>query len=556
MNFTRGGALTALGLLIVAGCGGSDASPLADGPDDRERVVVDLPDGGKVESPPPPTPTPVGGEPPPEGVFVSASKGAPGNDGSPLRPLSTLADGIALAKQKRAMVIACAETYPEHVTMGDGVTMFGYFDCSDLGKWKRVKTRSVIASPTSPAVLVEGMTLITRFEGFEALGPDLTAPGSPDVAAETSYGMIIRGSSNLWMDEVTLRGGRGQDGVDGVEPAPNRELSNAVNGVDAVLQGTPCNPQAHNCFTQTRTAGGLPGTSRCAVGPAGGAGGAGGMGPFLRADGSPRLQSPLNAESTGKPAPKNTPYAVGGAGGANIDASTNTTFTSVGGGGTPGATGTVGGNGSWTVNGNGVVPGNGTDGSNGDPGQGGGGGGGGRNWYSESYVPVTPPSGMAHGLAGAGGGAGGCGGSAGTAGTGGGGSVALFVVSSTSIKVANSRLEPGKGGRAGVGAIGTPGLAGGSGGRGRRVDVINDLRPAGAYGLAGGAGGRGGAAGMSGNGSAGPAIGLLYNGSRVAINQETTGIFAGEAGDGVPAATSGGKTRPATEGVAKQEHSF
>ncbi|MBX3209812.1 MAG: hypothetical protein KF764_32570 [Labilithrix sp.] len=555
MNFSRGGALTALALLVALGCGGSDAAPLAadSGTPEGETVVIDLPDGGKAESPPPPPPIEVGGTAPPEGVFVSASKGAPGNDGAQRRPLKTLADAIALAKQKKMPVIACAETYPEAVTLADGVTMFGYFDCSNLEEWKRITTRAVIESPTSPAVLVEGMSLITRFEGFEVRAPDLTSPGSADVVAQTSYAMIIRGSSNLWIDEVTLRGGKGQDGVDGVQPAPNQELNStsAAWGGGAKAQDTLCRPPQDTplfCFNVSSTSGSPGGTSRCSIGPSGGAGGRGGDGPFFR-DGV--RVAITQAQATGKAAPKNTPTAVGGAGGATV-----ATPTALGQDGTPGPTGDLGENGGWSVNENGIAPGNGAAGTNGQPGQGGGGGGGGEFWYTANYAVQTPPmSGNRYGLAGAGGGAGGCAGIAGTPGTGGGGSVGLFIASSTAIKIAHSRIESAKGGRAGVGALGTPGLSGGAPGKGRfESDEVG--RPEAIYGLRGGAGGNGGAAGMSGNGSPGPSLALVYNGSRVAIDQATTGIFVGQAGDGVPATTSAGKTRPAVVGVAKQEHSF
>ncbi|MBX3220037.1 MAG: hypothetical protein KF795_05915 [Labilithrix sp.] len=551
MNFSRGGALTALALLVALGCGGSDAAPLAadSGTPEGETVVIDLPDGGKAESPPPPPPIEVGGTAPPEGVFVSASKGAPGNDGAQRRPLKTLADAIALAKQKKMPVIACAETYPEAVTLSDGVTMFGYFDCANLEEWKRITTRAVIESPTSPAVLVEGMSLITRFEGFEVRGPDLTSPGSADVVAQTSYAMIIRGSSNLWMDEVTLRGGKGQDGVDGVQPAPNQERNDLAtrSGRSAGGQGAACVGEL--CFNHASTTGSAGGTSQCLIAPNGGAGGRGGDGPFFR--NGFLVAAVTTAQATGRAAPKNTPTAVGGAGGASA-----ATPTALGQDGTPGPTGNLGENGGWSVNEDGIAPGNGTAGTNGQPGQGGGGGGGGHYWYTESYgsgaVASTAPL---YGLYGAGGGAGGCGGVAGTPGTGGGGSVGLFIVSSTAIKIAHSRIESGKGGRAGVGALGTPGLGGGFSGRGR-YDDGGDLRPKNVYGLGGGNGGNGGAAGMSGNGSPGPSLALVYNGSRVAIDQATTGIFVGQPGDGVPATTSAGKTRPAVVGVAKQEHSF
>lgn len=554
MRLARGGALTALTLLIAIGCGGSDVvvpggqnSPA----DDAGVVEVIGPDGGVVTAPAPPEGPPVGGEPPPTGVFVSASKGIDGADGTRSRPLKTIADGLALAKQKKAPLIVCAETYPEQVVLADGVTMFGYFDCSNPDKWERKAKNAKIAAPASPGVLAENLFLPAAFEGFDIEVPDIAGTAPVGTPAATSYGMIIKTSKNLSFGELSIRAGKGQDGIDGVEPAPNVEQSTSTEGAGAGRQGVTCrfNVPSEKCGSRSKSDGQRGGTSKCAVGSAGGPGGTGGDGPFAR---NGTVLTPTNDDAHGRPRATNDPLTAQGGVHAMVDRN------AVGTAGATGKTGDVGANGAWRADATGIVPGGGSAGANGGPGQGGGGGGGSMGWMTSTYdSSTTPPAtGEYYGATGAGGGAGGCGGVAGTPGTGGGGSVGVFIVSSTAISIAHTKIEAGKGGRAGAGAVGTNGLSGAFGGFGRYPDNPQDARPDGTYGLRGGRGGAGGTAGMSGNGSAGPSIALLYNGTRPNIDDKTTGMFAGQAGDGVPEKTSGGKTRPAVVGASLKELVF
>jgi hypothetical protein len=553
MNLVRGGAFTTLGLLMAMGCGSAEVQPAGAG-GGGGTVTVPGPDGGVIESPPAPPPPLPDGEPV-DGVFVSASRGIEGADASKNRPVKTLAEAIPIAQKKQLPVIACAETYKESVALVDGVTMYGYFDCSG-SKWKRAGERAKIESPTSPAVVADGLTLLARFEGFDIVAPN-AAPAS---AAASSYGMIVKATKNLTLAEISITAGDGQDGVDGVEPSEgNTELSpnNTAAGGQASAQRECAN--ALECGfligapggqfnVPSYIEGGAGGVSKCRVGPNGGPGGAGGWAPV--SSGGKYKQAISSNDASGRPLapPVASATAPGGM------------YTKVGvnpgANGTPGNAGAMGANGTWTFGSDGFVPGDGMVGANGLPGQGGGGGAGTTAlwWFAPTYPNVTPaplspdalPPGVALGASGAGGGVGGCGGIPGTPGKGGGASIGLFVSNSDVVINGPSLIRANKGGRGGKGSIGTIGTEGAAGG--------SKVAGADFSGSAGGKGGNGGAAGLSGHGAPGPSIALVFSGNRPVMTQ--VDLVAGTAGAGAAALTRDGQTLPAVTGVAKQEHQF
>jgi len=540
-------------LLAAIGCGGSDAPPPNQG--GRDNVVITLPDGGTAEVPAPPPPVGNGAEAQ-DGIFVSASKGAAGADGAKARPVKTIAEAIALAAQKHLPVNVCAETYAEAVTLVDGVTLFGYFDCSNPEKWVRVDAKAKIASPTSPAVVGEGLLLPATFAGFEVEAPDIQGSAATGPAA-SSYGMILRSSRNLTLSELTIRAGKGQDGVDGVEPAEgNVELSKRPNGVEsfppvpqACYPKLPsnvlvCNFDGSGAFAP----GAAGGTSQCKVGPNGGPGGQGGGG---RISVNGVLRSGNLQDANGRALEANDPLTAKG----GVASSVVGSIQGKGNDGAPGPDGTTGANGRWSFTDSGFVVGDGTAGTNGAPGQGGGGGAGAYGYGTISgggiEIPIGPPdNGMWRSAAGAGGGAGGCGGIAGTPGSGGGASIGLFVIDSRDITLANARIEGKKGGRAGRGAKGSDGTPGGSGGA--QSPAAAEGGPAGSP---GGKGGKGGHAGLSGNGAPGPSIALVFKGDRP-FTKDGVVLVPGTGGDGVDQTSAGTQTLPAVYGEAKQEHSF
>jgi len=539
MNIGRGGALTALALLVAIGCGGSDGKVM-----DQAGGGGPGHDGGTAadeDSPPPPPP--VGGAPS-NAVFVSASKGLDDGDGSMTRPFKTIAAGLALALERPSIpVVVCAETYAESVKLIGGVTMYGYFDCSNLEQWQRVDgAHAVVASPTSPAVVAEKMAYPTAFEGFEVRAPDMTAEPSVDGPAASSVAMLIRESSRLSIAHVTIRSGRGQAGLDGSEPTPNEQLK-AADGEDGGSQGIVGSCTFNGVFICSETQfvrGGAGGTSQCEVGGNGGAGGQGGDGMYfiVQAQGS-------GAVFSGRPLNEN---ATTSAGGAEVAAGAATTGKS----GTRGPSGYAGANGTWKLDASGFVPGDGSPGTDGVPGKGGGGGGGSRHYYcNASFGSCSPtsPTNRWYGAKGGGGGAGGCAGLAGTAGKGGGASIGLLVIGSSKIKIDASRIEGGPGGKGGKGALGSTGMDGGSPGTGGSTGQAFER------GGFGGLGGRGGDGGPSGHGDPGPSIALAYAGTRPDLSLSVV-LSAGAPGPGQPALVRGDQVVQATDGKAMPEHAF
>ena len=557
MNVGRGAA-SAFVLALAMGCGGSDAQlpdqAAGGGGNPNDNVTIDLPDGGKAEVPPAPPSPGVGGEAQ-AGIFVSSSKGLPGADGTKTRPVKTIAEGIELAVKQHLPVNVCAETYAEAVTLVDGITIFGFFDCSNPEKWVQGVSKAKIVSPTSPAVVGENLLLPAKFAGFEVEAPDVGGPAATDVAA-SSYGMVLRSSKNLALSELVIRAGKGQDGRDGVEPAEgNAETSNRPRGTSSAgpLKQVCTGGDLGFCnFSSlvTSVPGESGGTSVCKVGPNGGPGGRGGGG-CVSVNGTFKACTANDPKGLSLTATAQT--AVGGV------PSGTTIGVNAGGDGEPGGVGALGTNGVWSFSTDGgFVPGDGTAGANGGPGQGGGGGAGANGYGAlvglpgQNPSPIPPPSdGLWRAATGAGGGAGGCGGIAGTAGNGGGASVGLLVVDSKDITITSTRIEGKRGGRAGKGAIGTAGTAGNAGGgRGANTQGVAN----GASGSAGGKGGDGGRAGLSGHGAPGPSIALVFKGDRPKTTEVT--LVAGAGGDGYPAHVEGTQTRPAVAGEAKQEQSL
>jgi hypothetical protein len=522
---------------IAVACGSSEASSPPAAPVDDAGVGAS--DSG--EAPRAPTPPVVGGVAP-DGIFVSASKGIEGADGAKTRPVKTIAAGLALASAKRLPLIVCPDTYAEAVTLVDGITMFGYFDCTDLTTWRRVEHRSVILSPTSPAVIATSLSSSTRVEGFDVQAPDFVGSAAEGPAA-SSFGMIVKGTTALELGEVSIRAGNGQDGRDGVEPSAGPvESANNVGGPAPVQAECENKPPILMCSSFVAVV--IDGRDGAKSSCGGGAGGKGGDGPVVRNSAYAAIVSSVAA--TGAPATASATTAAGGAP-AGLGANSGT-------GGSAGAFGPNGANGAWSLTADAFVPGDGTAGSAGLPGQGGGGGAGTTVlWNPLSYPAPAPfpsnslPAGVWYGAAGAGGGAGGCGGLPGTPGTGGGASVGLLVVDSVVAFGGSSRIASAKGGRGGKGTLGTLGTSGGAGGAGGSSGMT--IR-----GAAGGKGGDGGAAGLSGQGAPGPSIALVYMGTRPVL--AGTELAAGDAGEGAAALVRGTQTMPATVGVSKKEHAL
>ena len=475
-------------------------------------------------TPPPDDPGTVQGTPL-DGIFVSAHATA-GGTGTVESPLNKLADALDLAARSDKPVYACAETFEEAVVLRDGISMYGYFDCSTT-VWKRSTAHATIASPTTPAVFAKSLTKETRFEGFDVVSPDLASTVATDKAG-TSIALSIRDTNNLSITSCSFRAGNAAPGTSGVDADLNTDTGDP-NGKTGRAQTGSCTFGVVTC--NTKIPGGAGGTSSCkTTASTGGPGGAGGFGPI---GGGPAV------DTHGLPTLASTQTAAGGAGRTSSPGTAPVNGT----GGAVGTAGDDGTNGSWSFDLDGYHLTAATAGRDGVGGQGGGGGGT-QYAYTDNGTSNSSPAGgngTDTAATGSGGGAGGCGGLAGTQGTGGGASVAAFIVNS-GVTMKDTKLETGSGGAAGRGSLGSSELKGGG----------SFLPPM--WAASGGVGGAGGPSGLSGHGAAGPSIVLVYKG----VRPSTVGVTLtpGPGGAGHPALTKGTKMLPGVAGDSKEELQF
>jgi hypothetical protein len=481
--------------------------------------------------------SPVGG-PPLDGIFVSSSKGNDSGSGSMGNPVKTLARALALGKERTARVIACAEEFRETLVLVDGVSAFGYYDCTQT-PWVQVETRARVASTTSPAATAQGITLTTKLEGFEIFAPNLDgAPATDDEG--TSIALDVRESKGLVVSQSLLHSGKGAPGIDGV-PGPFNERTKTSNGTIATDQAYPsCIPSMFKDCSKQGVPGPAGGVTTCTIGPPGGPGGKGGDGRWY-ANG---VESPTAAEFRGLPLAASAATAMGGLNeqpdgkGKGLPGAK----------GARGAAGSDGTNGVWFLTAFGFVRGNGTAGGIGEVGQGGGGGGGARTYFSDTGTPNVFPAVTYFSTAtGGSGGAGGCAGQPGTPATGGGASIGAFLIKS-SVTFDHTRIESSAGGRAGLGNLGTVGSTGGDGGLGTSHGVPTTGQ--------GGDGGSGGPGGASGHGAPGPSIAIAYS-EKPTLTQ--VDLAPGPGGQGqpelsAPVTVTTNRTLPAVLGESKAEH--
>jgi hypothetical protein len=454
-----------------------------------------------------------------------------GNDvegsGSAVRPFKTLAHAFALAKEMKVRVIACAESYDETLVLLDGVSAYGYYDCT-TAQWTRVTRRAVVQSKTSPALTASGITLPTRIDGFELVAPDAEPGTTP---AGSSIGMVVRASTNLVFGEVLLHAGKPGDGADGAAAPVNTHLASPI-GKNGDGRGL-CDPFVANCNYAT----GPSGPSGACTVESAGPGGKGGNGSWY----VDQVRQNQVTACDGSPAVATTQTAKGGVGNAN--GSTGLIGGAVfGANGATGANGTNGANGAWQFDVEGFVAGGGTPGTKGSPGQGAGGGGGSVHYLGDGQGPGG--NGLYATAKGSAGGAGGCPGQVSMPGAGGGASIGALVYTSF-VRFEKSRIETSKGGRAGRGFLGGPGIAGGAGGS---TGI--------AYAGTGGTGGSGGSAGYSGHGAPGPSLAIAFSGVKPTLDDQVV-LAPGEGGDGWPDETdpvNAFRSLPGVQGMSVDEH--
>lgn len=519
-------------LLVTAGvlhCG-SDKQPDAQPAPVRKDGGVDLP---------PPPPIPEGCDIkllPTEnacvihesaGVFVSASKGDVNGLGTRVSPLKDISKAIEGAARDGRRVYVCAETYEAQLTLGDGINVFGYFDCS-AADWKVIDRRAKIAPKEGVAALAKGIAKPTRIEALDINAPDGKAPG------DSSIGLIAQDSGGLSFLNTRIAAGKGRDGKNGTD-AVQLTASASADGATSYFE-TSDKPTS-DARKQLENRPGGDGTCTGAAGHNGGNGGDGAKGALAACTGLTGAGGACTGSTMGG--------ALGNCWSTNEYPglpATATATTAKGGvsrvaPGQPGAAGGAGTNGSVgapIITGEGFFPSAGTAATDGSPGQGGGGGAG----FSRSGLcnDLT----RWYEVPGAGGGAGGCPGLAGAPGGGGGASIAILAVKSPFKIDGKSTIvavDGGAGGRAGARSAPTGGGAAGP-------------NPAGATYAFAGAGGAGGEAGLSGHGSAGYSIGIAWNGTKPTTEVTPTVGAAGAQ------AEPRGSEAPGAAGLAKDVYEF
>jgi hypothetical protein len=433
-----------------------------------------------------------------DAVFVDTLTGNDTTgDGTMDKPFKTIQTGINFAASTTAAtgfpgihkdVYVSLGTYMEHVSMVDGVSLYGGYDAAT--KWSRsANNATVIASTTNVGIDAAGLAHAVT---IQLVTVEETAPSglASNGGGESAYGIrLVNCSGGVTVEGCTVTA---QPGVAAPTPAANG-TTGAVGGND---QGA-----TNGGVTQ-----GPGGGSSC-----GAPGGQGGSSESGIANGTQGANG-TTAPNGGQGATGGNPGSAGSC--STFSASNGTSGFQPSVPGTNGGPGTNGAAptsdiGTFDSSGN-YLPAAGSPGASpGFPGGGGGGGGsGGGTQYGcgfADYSCCNTPSG-----AGGGGGGGGCGGTVGSGGAGGGGSFAVVAVSTTLTSNAN-HYTTSAGGPGGQGGNGGPGGQGGQGGGGGLAP--NEGDHVGGNGGPGSNGGNGGAGGAGAGGAGGPSVCILYSGT-------------------------------------------
>ena len=405
------------------------------------------------------------------GVFVSSSSGDDANPGTRDKPVRTLERAISLARTGPLRVYACAEVFPEAVTVPSGVEVWGGLDCARDWSYLGGKNRTVLAPGPDliPLQVEKGEEgRISTLADLRIEAADASMPGGSSIA------MLVLTGAAVELRRSELVAGDGADG----EPGER-------GGEQPAKGGAPGNSGAAACSADS-VLGAPPAITVC--GGAQTLGGKGGDGNAARG----------GSGNDGQPEPVPNPDGLG-LGGSGEVSGAQCLPGQVGENGTDGAHG-LGGRGAGRITFQGWEGERGGDGGNGRYGQGGGGGGGSRGGSVACGLGPNKPKG---GASGGSGGGGGCGGKGGRGGGFGGSSIGL-VSFSGDVSLEATSIVTGNGGDGGTGGLaqlgGAPGVSGigGSSVGGSHV------------GCDGGNGGSGGNGGYGGGGLGGASIGVAH----------------------------------------------
>ncbi len=418
-------------------------------------------------------------------VYVSQSRGQPGNPGTSGKPFATLSEGLnaafmAGAPYPEVLVEEGDYSEPSGFSFREGVNVTGGYDEFFQGTIPGVRSRVHVG--TGRALATNFQTTSTTIKKLDIRAGDAIATQAASIAVE------VKNCSNvLTFSDCQFVAGRGADGADGSHGAP---VQNGQPGSSASFPGNfggdggPGYPNSGG-----KGGNGFPGlkggNGDNGVGPGGG-GGTGGQ---------PTLCATADNGANGA-------KGADGAGGA---------------GGSPTTGGEVDFGGTWYAS-------KGFDGAFGAPGGGGGGGGAGGG-----RVCVAQP-----GVGGGGGGGGGASGNGGSGGDNGGASFAAYTFDAQAVFV-NCTFAAGTGGSGGKGGNGGCGGVGGAG----AVDGWSPCCQEGNGGK-GGDGGRGGSGGGGAGGSGGPSYCVRAAGNGGLDVSSGNTFITGVGGQGTAGGLGGG----------------
>lgn len=166
-----------------------------------------------------------------DGTFVSEARGSDTNPGSKAMPFKTITAGIAHAKSLggEQSVYVAQGTYPEKVTLSEGIDLHGGYECSASAcTWTRDIATYVttIANQDFEGVLAaSAITPATLIGGFMIVGKDGVPPTAPGSVALT----VAAGSPTIRGNKI-----RGGNVTGGGASSADRSVGIAVRGTGAM----------------------------------------------------------------------------------------------------------------------------------------------------------------------------------------------------------------------------------------------------------------------------------------------------------------------------------
>ncbi|HEY2516803.1 MAG TPA: hypothetical protein VGI39_38295, partial [Polyangiaceae bacterium] len=150
-------------------------------------------------------------------IFVDVQTGNDNNPGTMTLPVRTIYKGISLATNNgKSDVYVSKGTYPESVTMVDGVSVYGAYDAS--AKWSRgTGNVTTIQSPSPVGVAAINLSHATNLQLLTIVASDATGQaGNGD--GESSVGvLIVKSGGNVTVDTCNITSGNGASGAKGAD---------------------------------------------------------------------------------------------------------------------------------------------------------------------------------------------------------------------------------------------------------------------------------------------------------------------------------------------------